>query len=336
LASPHEQLLLWDKKELDALGAREPADAIDVSFLHKSFCVAGLPLRAPRMPMKPWTRNDEHFALTVSPQSVMLPGGRMIDIGVPFGPKARLLAVWMATEVKDPNRAAGDRWLEIGKVTSWLRSIGIAPVTGRNGNLNAVKEQLVRLSFSHFTMIMKGPTVGAPPESDSHTLFKSDKLIDGGVFRDEDLQLYADGAHGQMAWPKGLLLTSKAYDRFSHHAIPVPTARLAMIAHSAMALDIFMFLCYRLPLLSPQEDELVTWRQLIAHFGNGEAPSKFKETFATSIRSALDAYPEARVDIVNEGLRMRYSDPADLKRAFVPGAKFPKPIPHWIEDPKMS
>ena len=69
MASPHEQLLLWDRHELDALGAREPADAIDVSFLHKSFCVAGLPLRAPRQPMKPWTRNDEHFALTVNPNA---------------------------------------------------------------------------------------------------------------------------------------------------------------------------------------------------------------------------------------------------------------------------
>ena len=319
MPSPHEQLLLWDRQELDGLGSQVSGE-MDVSFLHKSFCVAGLPLRAPKRVMEPWTRNDDKFALTVSPHKFMLPGGKMVEIGVPFGPKARLLAMWMATEIKDPTRAAGDRWLEIGKVTSWLRTIGIAPVTGRNGSLNAVKEQLVRLAFSQITMVMRG----GDGDVDGHALFKSDRLIDGGLFRDGDLELYADGKHGQMTWPKGVLLSERAYDRFSRHAIPVPTARLARIAHSAMALDIFTFLCYRLPLLSPEGDELVRWRQLIAHFGSGEAPSKFRETFETSIRAALDAYPEANISLTEEGLRMAYSDPAALRRAFM---VVPKAIP---------
>jgi hypothetical protein len=84
-----------------------------------------------------------------------------------------------------------------------------------------------------------------------------------------------------------------------------------------MAIDIFAFLCYRLPHLSPRETELVTWRQLISQFGSGETPSKFRETFEASIRCALDAYPEANVDLrPKEGLLMRWSDPAELRRAF--------------------
>jgi hypothetical protein len=68
----------------------------------------------------------------------------------------------------------------------------------------------------------------------------------------------------------------------------------------------------------------------VAQFGTGntsEFASKFKDTFRQSIRRAIEAYPEARVDITSEGLVMRYSDPVDLRRAFVAlpgdGAKLP-------------
>jgi hypothetical protein len=97
----------------------------------------------------------------------------------------------------------------------------------------------------------------------------------------------------------------------------VPTARLAEIANSAMAIDIFMYLCYRLPLIPSGESDLLTWRALIAQFGSGESPSKFHDTFQASIRSALAAYSEADVDLTEEGLVLRYSDPAELRRAFI-------------------
>ena len=49
----------------------------------------------------------------------------------------------------------------------------------------------------------------------------------------------------------------------------------------------------------------------MAQFGTGSAgefASKFKDTFRQSIRRAIEAYPEARVEITSEGLVMRYSD----------------------------
>lgn len=309
--SPHEQLILFN----DLPAVERGAVNLDVSFLHKSFCIAGLPLRAPKDINKAFSRNDDSFALTVNPLSVTLPGRGEIKMGVPFGPKARLLAMWMATEVRDQSRRAGDRWLEFGRIMSWLDSIGIKP---HSNNLNATKEQLIRLSFAAFTMYSKG--------ADGNEHFKNDLLIEGGTFEAGDLGLYVEGKVGQVRWPKGLELSQRAYDRFSNHSIPVPTSRIAKIAHSAMALDIFLFLCYRLPLLGPREDDLVSWRHLIAQFGSGEAPSKFKVAFEVSIKNALEAYPEANVELTDEGLRVRYSEPADLRRSFyviLPSGKEP-------------
>jgi hypothetical protein len=306
---PYHQLDLWHGGVDQSVPPRV-LDEMDVSFLHKSFCIAGLPLRAPKDPKEPYTRNDSRFALTIAPNTFMLPEGMMVHVGIPYGPKSRLLAMWMSTEVRDHERHLNNRWLEIGRVTHWLRSIGVEPVSGRRDSLNAVKDQLVRLAFSQFTMVMKNGAVG-------NTMFKSDRLIESSVFGDEDIEMYARGDLGKMGWPKGIELSERAFDRFRKYSIPVPTSRLAKIAHSAMAIDIFAFLCYRLPLISPRETELVTWRQLISQFGSGETPSKFRETFEASIRCALDAYPEANVDLrPKEGLLMRWSDPAELRRAF--------------------
>lgn len=299
-------LMPLERRLLTVADPHDAVQQVDISFLHRSFCLAGLPLRKPKDPDSMFSRNDDRFALTINPARFMLPGGKVCDVGVPWGAKSRLLIVWAATEVKDPGRRPGDRWLEIGRIKEWLTSIGIK-VYG--DSLAATKDQLVRLAFSQFTMILKG--------QNADTLFKRDNLIEAGAFPEDDLALYADNRLDKVRWPRGIELSLKAYERFSNHAIPVPTARLAEIANSAMAIDIFVFLCYRLPLITPQEEELVTWRELIAQFGSNEAPSKFRDTFTVSIKNALQAYPEANVALTDEGLRLRYSDPAALRRAFI-------------------
>jgi hypothetical protein len=299
---PHRQLLLFESGTPQPTGGES---RLDVSFLHKSFCVAGLPLRRPRETMEVYSRNDDRFALTIHPHKIILPGGAPCEIGVPWGAKGRLLIMWANTEVKDPARRQDDRWLEIGRIKEWMAQVGIK-INGLN--IAATKDQLIRLAFSQFTMVLRDA---------ASTLFKADRLIEGGVFPDDDLVHYARGEMDKVRWPLGLELSQKAFERFSNNAIPVPTARLAEVSNSAMAIDIFMFLCYRLPLLGQQESQMVPWRDLIAQFGNREAPSKFRDTFNASIKAALRAYPEAKVDLTHEGLVLHYSDPAELRRAFV-------------------
>ena len=134
-----------------------------------------------------------------------------------------------------------------------------------------------------------------------------------------------------MAWPRVIALTHNTYDRFLNDTIPIPTIRLREVANNAMAIDILVYLSYRLPTLGRDDSAILTWRDLMAQFGTGgagEFASKFKDTFRQSIRRAIEAYPEARIEITSEGLVMRYSDPVDLRRAFVAlpgnGAKLPR------------
>ena len=100
MLTTHEQLLLWNGSNSfvsDQTG--RPLDGqLDVSFLLNGFCIAGLPLRRPRDNTLVWKRQDERFALTVQSPEIGLPGGSTFIAGLPFGPKARLLAMWLATE----------------------------------------------------------------------------------------------------------------------------------------------------------------------------------------------------------------------------------------------
>ena len=123
------------------------------------------------------------------------------------------------------------------------------------------------------------------------------------------------------------MLSQNAHERFTRHSIPIPTARLRQVAHNAMAIDILVYLCYRLPLISRAESELLTWRDLMAQFGSSEFASRFKQAFSESIKRTLDAYPEANVAMTAEGLVLRHSDPAELRRAFatVTGGKATAP-----------
>jgi hypothetical protein len=66
-----------------------------------------------------------------------------------------------------------------------------------------------------------------------------------------------------------------------------------------MAIDILVYLSYRLPTFGRDDSAILTWRDLMAQFGTGDASkfaSKFKDTFCQSIRRAIAAYPEARVE----------------------------------------
>ena len=323
-AAETRQLTLWEQTLLrpdglapaDPRGRLSPADGrMDVSFLHKGFCIAGLPLRRPKNTMEPWNRRDGRFSLTVEPARFILPNGRQIEVGVPFGPKARLLSMWLATEARDPRRSSGNRWMEMGRITEWLHAVGLPVTGGERGSIGPTKDQLIRLAFPIFTMFLNGDEGGH--------VFKRESLIESGAFRDDDLEVWASGSHSAMRWPEALMLSQNAYDRFTRHSIPVPTARLRQVAHNAMAIDILVYLCYRLPLISVAGSELLTWRDLMAQFGSSEFASRFKQAFSESIKRTLEAYPEANVEMTHEGLVLRHSDPAELRRAFiaVPGGK---------------
>jgi hypothetical protein len=66
-----------------------------------------------------------------------------------------VIAGHVARHRSHPVRRSDDRWIEIGKITDWLRAVGIAPEWGRRGCAVVSKDQFLRHAFAHFSMVFK-------------------------------------------------------------------------------------------------------------------------------------------------------------------------------------
>ena len=318
--SPAKQLLLFGSeqarrqaksaKELQLLDAAQAAltdDGSAISFLHRGFCHCGLPLRK-RDDSTDWTRTDGIFSFTVTGSTVSVAGQKQ-HIGLPYGPKARLLSVYLASEVKNHRRGSNDRTIHFGRISEWLREAGVCVSTGAKGSVQATKEQLVRLAFANFTMTMA--------RAGEKTWFHREGLIESGCLAEGDLEAFSRGEFGKLSWPDHVTLTHNAYERMMSQAIPIATQRLQAISHSAAAIDFFVWLSYRLPRIPVGESVLASWASLCGQFGETEYVSHFRKAYLDSLKLALAAYPEAKVEITDEGLVLRHSDPSVPRRTLV-------------------
>ena len=304
-------------------GASTEVADLDVSYMSKSFCLSGLPLRkqyvrdpATRKTMDPqreitsFSRTDDRFALHITADTFLLPdrdGKKSIpfQMGLPYGARARLLILWMTTQAR---ANGGSRWLEIGRINDWLDEAGITP---HPDAAEAAKEQLLRLAFARFKMVLD-------EKSRQQTYFHSSQLISSAIFASEDLENYAAGHIAKVRFPTGIELSEEAYKTFTgSNVIPVSTSQLRQISNNAMSIDLFLFFNYKLPLIPAATTETFSWKALIKQFGNGETPKRFRYVFETSIANALKAYAGANVEISDKGLLMRYSPPAEVRKTTV-------------------
>jgi hypothetical protein len=301
----------------------------DARFMHLMFCVAGLPLREPAS--RNFSRSTGTIGLNISAGTITLPDGDKLELGLPYGPKARLIVLSAISEARSPLRGDNDQWIEIGQIESWLREIGILQKSRSGQIMSATKDQLIRLCLSQFSTTYRLPG--------KRILLANDRIIDAGAFDEEELRIYArkSGSEterrknmNQIRWPEAIRLSDKAFRMFrSDDAVPIPASRLSVVSHSAMAIDVFLFLSYTMPSIPPGGRHMVSWGDLISWFGNtSDAPSRFKELFIPALGLAMKAYPEAGIcadDVTDEGLWLSHSDPAVLLRTFISVPHLPAP-----------
>src|SRR3546814_13732940 len=78
---------------------------------------------------------------------------------------------------------------------------------------------------------------------------------------------------------------------------------------SSAAIDIYSWLCYRLHAL--RKPTIVPWPKLYEQFGSAYARiPHFKPRFIACLREALAVYPDAKVELIPDGVRLMPSPPA--------------------------
>jgi hypothetical protein len=248
---------------------------VEAGFVHPSMCLTVLPHRPPANPAAVWVREGPQAILEVVP--VQRRDG--FFRGVPYGPKARLILLYLQAEAI----RTGSRRITLGRsMRQWLLAMGVK-ISGTN--YAAVMEQSKRIESS----LIRFEYISA-----KGTGRWQDSVIRGGFdpFEGDNLVELSEGF----------------YAALREHPVPVAESALRHLADTCMPLDIYLWLAYRLHSLA--RPTLVSWRALHAQFGAGTRELfHFKPRFIRDLTIALQVYPDAKVELIDSGVRLWPSSP---------------------------
>lgn len=258
-----------------------------IGITHAGFAMTSLPHRRTDEPL--WMRQGNRTKLLVE-------SGRTGDggwVGVPYGSVARLILLYLQTEAVRTDSPE----VELGRsMRSWMVRMSLAS-GGRNYQL--VAEQARRISACRLTFLTD-LTGGA-------------ELRHNGAFVQDAISLagLADTAQ-PMLWQDRVRLDQGFWKSLKEHPVPVREEAIRAIGARSMAIDVYIWLAYRLHFL-PGATE-VSWSAIHAQFGAGfKAVRQMKPVFVQALNLALAVYPEAKVDLTGGGVTLHPSPPAVAK-----------------------
>ena len=110
-------------------------------------------------------------------------------------------------------------------------------------------------------------------------------------------------------WQDRVRLDEGFWRSLRAHPVPVREEASRAIGTRSLAIDVYIWLAYRLHALS--KPTLVGWAAIHGQFGAGfRHVRQIKPTFLESLNLALAVYPEARIDVAPEGILLHPSPPA--------------------------
>ena len=299
MGTVHELLVAKGKE--GALKSDVPRDVVEAASLYMSaedsalaFAYSGwaqcaLPHR--RIPADQlWEVVSDRIRLVVEPGH--RPSGRdgtgpLESVGVPFGSYARLILLYLQTEAL----RTGNREVELGgSWRTWMQRIGV-PWGGSSGK--AVREQAEMISRCRLTFHLQGAGRAA--------------LVNQSIVDRADFSEIADPRQGRLALETAKL-SEGFFEQLKRHPLPLEENAIRALANNSAALDCYIWLAYRLHSLTAPK--LVTWKALKAQHGAAyKELFHFKARFPTILGLATAVYPEAKLEVVDEGVILKPSRP---------------------------
>ncbi len=211
-------------------------------------------------------------------------------IGVPYGSIARLILLYLQTEAIRTNCPE----VELGRsMKSWMSRMSLS-TGGKTYQL--VTEQARRISACRLTFFTDREN-GA--ESRHNEAFVQDAISLAGVSDDNQPTL----------WQDKVRLDERFWRSLQDHPVPVREEAIQAIGSRSMAIDVYIWLAYRLHSLTKPTP--ISWTAVHAQFGAGfRLVRQIKPTFTEALNLALAVYPEAGVNVEKEGIVLNPSPPA--------------------------
>ena len=254
-----------------------------LGITHAGFAMTSLPHKRTEAPF--WKRQGNRTTLLVE-------AGRDRDgelIGVPYGSIARLILLYLQTEAV----RTGDPEVELGRsMKAWMTRMSLS-AGGKTYQL--VAEQARRISGCKLTFFTH------------HT---HAELRSNGAFVQSSISLSGLADESQpMLWQDKVRLDDGFWRSLKEHPVPVREEALRAIGTRSFAIDVYIWLAYRLHALTKPTP--ITWAAIHAQFGAGfRLVRQIKPTFHDALQMALAVYPEARVEVQEQGIVLYPSLPA--------------------------
>jgi hypothetical protein len=309
----------WVRELIDTHLAIETEDAKSagaLGFMARALVIATMPYKDPKADAFVRTNGDFRLRIVAGYEG-----------GIPYGIYPRLLMSWVATEAvqkKSPVIELGDSLRVFLRDVLELRSNG----GGKRGSGARVTEQMKRLFGSMVTaqysgtLEKRGFTLRNVLIADELNLDEDDsKALDlleaPAAGTDEDAQkLWTPQAtHEAGQWRSQVRLTNNFFQECINNPVPIDLRAYKALRGSPLAMDVYTWMTYRMS-YTRRRTKPIPWVSLMNQFGASinrsdldQAVRDFRKAFLRALKLVLVVYPDAKVEINEQGLVLIPSRP---------------------------
>jgi hypothetical protein len=280
----------YDRAAVEAAALYMSDEESGLGFVFSGWTQCALPHRKLKDD-QPWQIATERVRLVIEPGRRPVGDTGALDyVGVPFGAHARLIMFYLQTRALE----AGSREVELGRsLRSWMTKMGV-PIGGSQAR--SVRDQAERISRCRLTFHISGSKGAA-------TGLVNANIVDRALFIDVD----DGGTQGRLSLETAKLSES-FFEQLKKHPVPIEEAAIKALANNSAAMDVYMWLAYRLHALTGSRP--ITWAALKGQFGTSyKALYHFKPEFIKALQLAMSVYPAAKVEVSDTGVILHHSRP---------------------------
>jgi hypothetical protein len=268
----------------------DPADRDSLGWSSRVLAQVTLPYREP-VGCEIWYRRNGPASIQITPWLQLNTETGEVTRKFPYGSMPRLLMLYLSSEAL----RSKSRRVELGDtVWGFLREIGYAKKDG--DAYRRLQEQAARLfkcgiSFNYSTeKILAGEA--APIAKNFHLWWDR---------KDDEAQPMLLKSH--------VVLSESFFEDLQAHGFPVDLDVVRGLHHSPIALDIYVWLTYRLRAINETDRPLrIEWGSLRWQFGGEFARlRKFRETFRETVTALRIYWPGLNIDEWPGGVEIRPS-----------------------------
>jgi Plasmid encoded RepA protein len=256
-------------------------EAGELAFMSKCFIQATLPHSDPGK-VEGWGRRSGDYSLSIQPGGYLDDEGKWISAGVPYGSIPRLILAWLNAEVLK----TGSRELSLGKSYSeYLRKLGYKATGGVKGDMTRVRNQSQRLFSSKISLMYRG----------------SGKMTVANALLADYAEYFWDPVRPeqQSLWESKIVLSEQFFKVLKSAPVPLDWRVLKSLKQSPMALDLYMWLSYRM--FSLKQPQKIKWETLSLQFGSQYKTIKgFRENVRKHLRKVQSVWQDLNLDLEQE------------------------------------